>query len=224
MPKEASFLASSIGKKIVMAVTGIILVGFVVGHMAGNLQLYLPAHGGEHPLDAYGRFLRTMLHGAGIWIARAVLLASALLHVWAAVTLTRMNMAARPVPYQQTSPQASTLFSRTMRISGFVVLAFLVLHLLHLTLGKVGPFEHGKVFQNVVQGFQNPVISGFYILAMACLFGHLRHGVWSMLQTLGLSHPRYNALRDRLALLVALVVVLANISFPVAVLAGFVKL
>lgn len=224
MPKEASFLASSIGKKIVMAVTGIILVGFVVGHMAGNLQLYLPAHGGEHPLDAYGRFLRTMLHGAGIWIARAVLLAAALLHVWAAVTLTKMNMAARPVPYQQTSPQASTLFSRTMRISGFVVLAFLVFHLLHLTLGKVGPFEHGKVFQNVVQGFQNPAISGFYILAMACLFGHLRHGVWSMLQTLGLSHPRYNGLRDRLALGVALLVVLANISFPLAVLAGFVKL
>ena len=224
MPKEASFLASSIGKKIVMAVTGIILVGFVVGHMAGNLQLYLPAHGGEHPLDAYGRFLRTMLHGAGIWIARAVLLASALLHVWAAVTLTRMNAAARPVPYQQTAPQASTLFSRTMRISGFIVLGFIVFHLLHLTLGKVGPFEHGMVFQNVVQGFQNPLISGFYFLAMACLFGHIRHGVWSMLQTLGLSHPSYNALRDRLALGVALLVVLANISFPLAVLAGFVKL
>jgi succinate dehydrogenase / fumarate reductase cytochrome b subunit len=224
MPKEASFLASSIGKKIVMAVTGIMLVGFVVGHMAGNLQLYLPAHGGEHPLDAYGHFLRTMLHGAGIWIARGGLLIAAVLHVWAAFTLTQMNSAARPVPYKETQPQASTFASRTMRISGVIVLAFLVFHLLHLTLGKVGPFEEGKVFQNVVQGFQSPWISGFYILAMACLFGHLRHGVWSMLQTLGLSHPSYNALRDRLAFGVALLVVGANISFPLAVLAGFVKL
>ncbi|MBK8726574.1 MAG: succinate dehydrogenase cytochrome b subunit [Holophagaceae bacterium] len=224
MPKEASFLASSIGKKIVMAVTGIMLVGFVVGHMAGNLQLYLPAHGGEHPLDAYGHFLRTMLHGAGIWIARGGLLVAALLHIWAAVTLTKMNMEARPVAYKEVKSQASTLASRSMRVSGFIVLSFLVFHLLHLTLGKIGPFEEGKVFQNVVQGFQSPVISGFYILAMVCLFGHLRHGVWSMLQTLGLSHPSYNTLRDRLAFGVALLVVGANISFPLAVLAGFVKL
>lgn len=224
MPKEASFLASSIGKKIVMAVTGIMLVGFVVGHMAGNMQLYLPAHGGEHPLDAYGHFLRTMLHGAGIWIARGGLLAAALLHIWAAVTLTKMNMEARPVAYKEVKSQASTLASRSMRVSGFIVLSFLVFHLLHLTLGKIGPFEEGKVFQNVVQGFQSPVISGFYILAMVCLFGHLRHGVWSMLQTLGLSHPSYNTLRDRLAFGVALLVVGANISFPLAVLAGFVKL
>lgn len=224
MPKEASFLASSIGKKIVMAVTGIMLVGFVVGHMAGNLQLYLPAHGGEHPLDAYGHFLRTMLHGAGIWIARGGLLVAALLHIWAAVTLTQMNMEARPVAYKEVKSQASTLASRSMRVSGFIVLSFLIFHLLHLTLGKIGPFEEGKVFQNVVQGFQSPVISGFYILAMVCLFGHLRHGVWSMLQTLGLSHPSYNTLRDRLAFGVALLVVGANISFPLAVLAGFVKL
>lgn len=224
MPKEASFLASSIGKKIVMAVTGIMLVGFVVGHMAGNMQLYLPAHGGEHPLDAYGHFLRTMLHGAGIWIARGGLLVAALLHIWAAVTLTKMNMEARPVAYKEVKSQASTLASRSMRVSGFIVLSFLIFHLLHLTLGKIGPFEEGKVFQNVVQGFQSPVISGFYILAMVCLFGHLRHGVWSMLQTLGLSHPSYNTLRDRLAFGVALLVVGANISFPLAVLAGFVKL
>lgn len=224
MPKEASFLASSIGKKIVMAVTGIMLVGFVVGHMAGNMQLYLPAHGGEHPLDAYGHFLRTMLHGAGIWIARGGLLVAALLHIWAAVTLTKLNMEARPVAYKEVKSQASTLASRSMRVSGFIVLSFLIFHLLHLTLGKIGPFEEGKVFQNVVQGFQSPVISGFYILAMVCLFGHLRHGVWSMLQTLGLSHPSYNTLRDRLAFGVALLVVGANISFPLAVLAGFVKL
>jgi succinate dehydrogenase / fumarate reductase cytochrome b subunit len=224
MPKEASFLGSSIGKKIVMAVTGIILVGFAVGHMAGNLQLYLPAHGPEHPLDIYGRFLREMVHGAGIWVARATLLAAALLHVWAAFTLTKMNNAARPVAYLETKPQASTLASRSMRVSGVVVLAFIVFHLLHLTLGKIGPFVHAKVFENVVKGFNVPWISAFYIVAMVCLFGHLRHGVWSMLQTLGLSHPSYNALRDRIAIGVAGLVVAVNISFPLAVLAGFVKL
>jgi succinate dehydrogenase / fumarate reductase cytochrome b subunit len=223
MPKEASFLGSSIGKKIVMAVTGIILVGFAVGHMAGNLQLYLPAHGGEHPLDAYGRFLREMLHGAGIWVARGTLLAAALLHVWAAFTLTKINQAARPVGYLETKPQASTLASRTMRVSGVVVMGFIVFHLLHLTLGRIGPFEHAKVFQNVVQGFEVPWISGFYIVAMLCLFGHLRHGVWSLLQTLGLSHPSYNGLRDRIALGVAGLVVAVNISFPLAVLFKFVK-
>ena len=225
--KDAGFFGSSIGKKIVMAATGIILVGFVIGHMAGNLQLYLPAHDGVHPVDEYGRFLRTMLHGGGIWIARATLIAAAALHIWAAVGLTRMNQAARPVGYQKQQAQASTLASRTMRISGVVVLAFLIFHLLNLTTGQWHPglaFEHGAVFQNVVTLFQVPWVSGFYILAMLCLFGHLRHGIWSMLQTLGLSHPRFNGLRDGFALALALLVVGANISFPVAVLAGFVKL
>ena len=224
MQTGAGFFGSSIGKKIVMAVTGIMLVGFVVGHVIGNLQLYLPAHGGEHAIDAYGRFLRTFLHGGGIWVARGGLLAAAVLHIWAAFGLTLMNRAARPIGYQEQTPEASTFSSRWMRYSGAVVLAFIIFHLLHLTVGTVHPsFEHGQVFRNVVSGFQVPWVSGFYILAMLCLASHLSHGIWSMLQTLGLSHPRYNGLRKGLATVLTVVVIGGNISFPIAVLAGFVR-
>ncbi len=225
MTKEFSFFASSIGKKIVMAVTGILLVGFVVGHMAGNLQLYMHPHevGGEHPLDAYGRFLKTALHGGGIWIARGGLLLAAILHVWAALGLTRMNQEARPVGYRAEQHQASTLASRWMRISGFILLAFIVFHLMHFTFGRFTPFEEGKVFHNVVEAFRVPWVSGFYILAMLALGSHLSHGIWSLMQSLGWNHPRYNDLRLKTARALTAAVVLGNISFPLAVLAGFVK-
>lgn len=224
MQTEAGFFGSSIGKKIVMAVTGIMLVGFVVAHVIGNLQLYLPPHGGEYPIDAYGKFLRTFLHGGGIWIARAGLLTAVLLHIWAAWTLTLMNLAARPVGYQTLKPLASTFSSRWMRVSGSVVLVFIIYHLLHFTVGTVHPnFEHGHVFHNVVTGFQVPWVSGFYIVAMLCLASHLSHGIWSMLQTLGLSHPRYNGLRKALAAILTVLVIGGNISFPIAVLTGFVR-
>jgi succinate dehydrogenase / fumarate reductase cytochrome b subunit len=220
----ARLLDSTIGKKAVMAVTGIILVGFVVGHMVGNLQLFLPAHGGEPALDEYGRFLRSFLHGGGLWVARAVLLGSVIAHIWAAVTLTQRNGAARPVAYRNLGHSASTLSSRTMIVSGLVVFLFIVYHLLHFTLGSVHPaFHEGKVFHNVVTGFQVPWVSAFYILAMLALAPHLRHGIWSLFQTLGLSHPRYDRLRPQLALAITLLVVAANISFPVAVLAGVVR-
>lgn len=224
MQTGAGFFGSSIGKKIVMAVTGIMLVGFVAVHMIGNLQLYLPAHEGVYALDTYGEFLRTLLHGSGIWIARASLLAAAALHIWAAWGLTLMNRAARPIGYQNQEYVASTFASRWMRVSGVVVFAFIIFHLMHLTIGNVLPgFEHGKVFHNVVTGFQVPWVSAFYILAMVFFATHLHHGIWSMLQTLGLSHPRYNGLRQGLATLLTIVVIGGNISFPIAVLTGFVK-
>lgn len=224
MKREASFLNSSIGMKVIMAITGIMLVGFVVGHMAGNLQLYLHAHNGVHPLDDYAVFLRTMLHGGGIWIARGGLIVASALHVWAAVRLTKMNRDARPVAYQAPAYKASTLASRTMRVSGAVIAIFVVFHILHFTVGKFTPFEEGKVFQNVVTGFQVPWVSGFYILAMLCLASHLRHGIWSLMQTLGFNHPRYNDLRLKIATAITALVVLVNISFPLAVLFGYVKL
>src|SRR5512138_2302993 len=130
---KPSFFASTIGRKIVMAVTGIILFGFVVGHMAGNLQLYL----GPTVMNEYAVFLRELLHGSGLWIARAVLLAAAVLHVWAAVSLTRLDLAARPVDYREWRASASTYQSRTMRWTGFFLLAFIVYHLLDLTFGTV---------------------------------------------------------------------------------------
>lgn len=224
MQTGAGFFGSSVGKKIVMAVTGIMLIGFVVVHMIGNLQLYLPAHGGVYALDTYGEFLRELLHGSGIWIARAALLTAAALHVWAAVGLTLMNRAARPIGYQQQQYDASTFASRWMRVSGVIVLVFIVFHLLHLTIGNVLPgFVHGKVFHNVVTGFQVPWVSAFYIIAMLALATHIHHGIWSMLQTLGLSHPRFNGLRNGFATLLTIVVIGGNISFPIAVLTGFVR-
>lgn len=220
----ARFLQSTIGKKAVMAVTGLVLVGFVLGHMLGNLQLFLPMEGGEHPLDAYGRTLHTMLHGGGLWIARLVLLGSIAAHIWAALTLTQLNQKARPVGYRALEPQASTMASRTMRVSGIVVLVFIVFHLLHFTVGAVHPsFKEGKVFANVVSGFQVPWVSLFYVVAMFALAPHLRHGVWSIAQSLGLSHPRYDKLRNPVATGITLLIVGANISFPVAVLAGLVR-
>jgi len=215
----AGLLGSSIGKKVVMAATGLVLFGFVVGHMLGNLQLYV----GPKALNDYGEFLREFLHGQGLWLARAVLLACVGLHVWAATSLTLMNRAARPVGYRARQYEESTYASRTMRVSGVVVLAFVVYHLMHFTFGNVHPsFVAHDVYHNVVAGFQVPWVSGFYVLAMLCLGLHLHHGVWSMLQTLGLSHPRYDRLRQAFAGVITLIVIGANISFPIAVLAGLV--
>ena len=215
------FWRSSLGLKIVMAVTGLILLGFVVVHMIGNLQVYM----GAEALNAYGVFLRQVGHGGALWAARAVLLVSVVLHIWSAWRLTLMNHAARPVGYREVERRQSTYASRTMRWSGVIVLLFIVYHLMHFTFGlrAVHPdFVPGDVFHNFVVGFQNPLVSAFYILAMLALGLHLYHGAWSFLQTLGLSHPRYNHLRHALATFVTVVVVAGNISFPVAVLTGFV--
>src|SRR4029453_9367956 len=196
MTVARSFLGSTIGKKIVMASTGVVLFGFVLAHMVGNLQLYL----GSEALDQYAVFLREFLHGGGLWIARAVLLACAVLHVWAAASLTLADRAARPVGYREWEPRESTWSSRTMRWSGVVLLVFIVYHLLDLTFGVVNPaFEEGRIYHNVVASFRSVPVSLFYIVAMLLLWSHLRHGVWSMLRTLGLSHPRYEQLAHRLA-------------------------
>jgi succinate dehydrogenase / fumarate reductase, cytochrome b subunit len=214
----AAFFSSSIGKKIVMAVTGIALFGFVLVHMAGNLQVFL----GREAMNQYSVSLREILHGAGLWIARAGLLAAVALHIWAATSLTLMNRAARPQGYRQRDDLAASYASRTMRWSGVIVALFVVYHLMHLTWGNVHPdFRHGDVYHNFVVGFQQPLVSAFYIAAMIGLGLHMQHGVWSMLQTLGLNHPRYNRLRRGFAVALTLAVVVGNIAFPVAVLAGF---
>ena len=214
------FLTGTVGKKVVMAVTGLILFGFVIVHMLGNLQLYA----GPEALNAYSVFLHTFLHGAGIWIARAVLLTSVLLHLWAMTSLTLVNRRARQVGYRQWKARESTYASRTMRWSGVFLLAFILYHLLHFTTGDVHPdFIPGDVYHNVVTGFQVVPVAVVYILATLILALHLFHGSWSMLQTLGLNHPRYNRLRNVVCVGLAALVVLGNLSFPVAVLAGWVR-
>ena len=218
---EPGFLESSVGKKVVMAVTGIVLFGFVTVHMLGNLQAYM----GAEPMNEYAAFLQGMVHGAGIWIARAVLLGSAIAHTWAAVSLTLANRAARPVGYRLKQAQAATWASRSMRWTGVILAVFIVYHLLHLTTGQLHPdFVEHDAYHNFVTGFQAPLASAFYIVAQVCLGFHLWHGVWSLTQTLGFAHPRYNAARRSFALGMAVLVAGVNISFPVAVLTGLIHL
>lgn len=220
MPRAATFLDATVGKKAVMAATGLVLFGFVVAHMIGNLQVYL----GPEAMNHYAEWLRELLHGAGLWIARGVLLGCVVLHVWAAISLTLENRRARPVGYRDRRWEESTYASRTMVFSGPILALFVVYHLLHLTIGNVHPdFVEGDVYHNFVAGFQVVPVSAFYMLAMLGLGLHLYHGVWSMLQTLGLSHPRWNPLRKAFAGAVTAVVVVGNLSFPVAVLLGIVR-
>jgi len=204
-----------------MAVTGLLLFGFVLGHMIGNLQMFLADH---EAINHYGRLLREFLHGKGIWIARGGLLVAVVLHMASAWSLTRTNWRARPIAYKVVTPDASTYASRTMRWGGIILLLFIVYHLLHMTVGSVHPaFVEGDVYRNVVVGFSSWPVSLFYILAMLCLALHLRHGVWSMLQTLGVSHPRWDPWRKSVATAFAVVVAAGFVSVPLAVLAGIVK-
>jgi succinate dehydrogenase / fumarate reductase cytochrome b subunit len=225
MRRVFSFYSTTIGKKVVMAVTGIILVGFVIGHMLGNLKLYL----GAESLNAYGAFLREFgyplfPHEAFLWFVRIVLLVSVFLHIKSAWDLTQLSHAARPDDYRQLVRQDSTYAAHAMRWGGVFLVVFIVYHILHFTTGQLHPhFEHGEVYANVVTGFSVWWAAVIYLLAMIPLGLHLYHGVWSMMQTLGINHPRYNHLRRGVAMVIAWLVVLGNISFPIAVLAGVVK-
>ena len=218
MTAAGRFFGSSIGKKVVMAVTGLALFGFVIAHMLGNLQVYL----GAEALNAYARTLRH--YPAVLWAARIGLLVAVALHIWAATTLTLMNRAARPTGYREKENRESTFSSRTMRVSGVLLALFVVYHLMHMTWGNAHPdFSHGDVYHNFIVGFRQVLVTGVYVVAMLFLGLHLYHGIWSLMQTLGLSHPRYDHLRHALATLVAAVVVIGNISMPVAVLAGWLE-
>ncbi len=220
MQREPAFLASTIGKKVVMAGTGIILFGFVCGHAVGNLQAYL----GPEALNHYAAFLREFIHGWGLWIVRATLLASVALHIWAATALTIENRRARPVGYRAVQHEQSTYASRTMVWSGPILALFVIYHILHFTTGAVHQdFVEGDAYHNFVTGFQVVPVSAFYIVAMLALGLHLYHGVWSMLQTLGLSHPRYDPLRHAFSTMFTVAVIGVNISFPVAVMIGVIR-
>jgi succinate dehydrogenase / fumarate reductase cytochrome b subunit len=214
-----------VGKKIIMAVTGMMLVGFLMGHLLGNLQIFTgePSH-----INAYGALLHA--EPALLWVVRLVLLTAVGLHVVSSAQLWLLARAARPVGYYKKEDPGATYAARTMVWSGPIVAAFVIFHILHLTMGKVGlEFRHTgdghvDVYTNVVTGFQNPVVSGFYIVAMAMLCLHLYHGVWSMFQSLGVSHPKYTPLLKKLAVVLSLGLAIGNISIPVSILAGVIHL
>ena len=208
----------SIALKAVMAVTGFVLYGFVFVHMVGNLQLYQ----GPEKINAYAAFLKSV--PAVLWGFRAVLLGAVALHGVAAFILWRRNRAARPVGYDSQDFQAATITSRTMFWTGPMIGLFVVYHLLHLTVGSVHPsFSHTDVYSNLVTAFSNPAVSIFYILAMVALGFHLFHGAFSLFQTLGLKTPKYEKPLKVVLMAVSTVIVVVNISFPIAVLAGLVR-
>ena len=219
MDRLRVFWGSSVGKKVVMAVTGLMLVAFVIGHMVGNLQVFQ----GAERIDAYGRLLHGPLNEL-TWAVRAVLLVALVLHVIAAVQLTQRNRAARPEAYAVRTPQVSTLAARTLRWGGFVLLAFIVYHLLDLTIGSVNPdFREGEVYHNLVTSLNRRPIALLYIIAMFALGLHLFHGVWSSARSLGVSPSSPTPLKRRVALVLAVVVTAGFAVVPLAVLMGWIR-
>lgn len=221
------FYRSTIGKKIIMAVTGLIGIGFVIGHMAGNLQAFV----GRDKLNAYGALLHGPL-GELLWVVRLVLIVAVVLHVLMAYQLTMRARAARPVGYKQRDAQVSTWASRTMRWGGVLLLLFIILHILHFTTGQVDPAAWGDrldaagrrdVYGNLVASFRIWWVAGFYVLAMIFLGLHLYHGAWSSVRTLGYAKPSPRPLHRRIALLVAVVVWLGFTLVPLGVLAGLIR-
>jgi succinate dehydrogenase / fumarate reductase cytochrome b subunit len=222
--------STSVGKKYVMAITGIALIGFVIFHMLGNLKMYL----GPADFDHYAEFLRELLvpivpRTVALWILRIGLIVAFALHIHAAYGLTRVNHRARAVKYQSARDyQVANFASRTMRWTGIIVALFLIFHLMDLTWGTAnavgtdGTFVRGEAYNNVVRSMERVPVAIVYIVANIALGIHLFHGTWSLFQSLGWNNPRFNKWREYLAITIATVVTVGNVSFPVAVLAGIV--
>lgn len=222
--------STAVGKKYVMAISGISMMGFVLFHMIGNLKMYL----GAADLDHYSEFLRDLLYpiapkGVVLWLLRGGLVVMLVAHLHAAWSLTRLNHQARPVKYQSARDyQVANFASRSMRWTGLIVFAFIVWHLLDLTFGVVNAtgtdstFVRGEVYDNVVRSLDRWPVSAFYVVANILLGIHLFHGAWSIFQSLGWNNPRFNAWRRGFATAFATIIVVGNVSFPIAVVAGIV--
>ena len=221
----ANFYRSAIGKKAVMAVTGLILFGWIFLHMVGNLKLYM---GAVH-MNEYAHFLRAMgapaVPESGVlWAMRLLLLVCVVFHIHAAWALTQMASAARPVGYRDRQYVKATYASRTMRWGGVIILLFIIYHLLHLTTGQLHPdYVQDDAYHNVVTGLRVWWVAAVYIVANLALGLHLYHGVWAMFGSLGLTNPRIEAVRRAFATVFAVLITAANVSFPLAVLTGIVR-
>jgi succinate dehydrogenase / fumarate reductase cytochrome b subunit len=225
-PFFVEFYRSAVGKKYVMAITGIVGMLFVLAHMIGNTKMYL----GAADYNEYADFLRELLvpllpRTVALWILRSGLIVALVLHLHAAYSLTVMNHRARPVKYQSHRDYVAANFaSRTMRWSGIIVLLFLAWHLADLTWGWANPdFIRGDVYHNVVASFKRVPNDIIYIVANVALGIHLFHGAWSLFQSIGTNNPRFNAWRRWFAVAFASVIVIGNVSFPIAVMAGIVS-
>jgi succinate dehydrogenase / fumarate reductase cytochrome b subunit len=219
MNRALRFYRAAIGKKIVMGVTGLIGIGFVIAHMAGNLLTFR----GPEAINAYAHFLAST--GELLWIVRLVLIGSVILHIVAAYQLTMQNRAARPEGYVNREPQVSTWAARTMRWGGVLLLIFIVLHIMHFTnpgWRPEGVFDKADVFTNIVMSFRIWYVTLFYVAAMMALGLHLYHGAWSSVRSIGVSQPSARPLHRTVALAIAVIVWLGFTAVPVAVFAGLI--
>ncbi len=217
------FYASSIGKKILVALTGLVLFGFVVGHMIGNLLIFV----GKDAINEYGHLLQTALHGGGVWIARLGLLTAVVIHIVATISLTRSNRAARLDQYGQHKAQVCSRSSRIMIWSGLTILAFIIYHLLHFTIhagndyGTYNTTLDGEtvhdVYRMVIAGFSWAPAVFFYIIAMVLLTSHLSHGFSSLFQTLGIATDKSEPLFKKLGYAFAGLILVGNCSIPIAI-------
>src|SRR5215467_2544660 len=221
--RRVRFYEAAAGKKVVMAVTGVILFGYVLAHMLGNLQILT---GTPEMINSYAHFLHS--HEGALWVARSVLLLAVVLHIVASVQLWALNNKARPVAYVRKADVPSSYAARTMKWSGPIIAAFVIFHVLHLTTGHVIPLQAAAAdspdaYDNVIMGFQHWWIAAFYIVAVVLLSMHLYHGLWSMFQSLGISHPRYTARIKRAAAVFAIVIAAGYISIPIASMAHLIS-
>lgn len=210
---------TTIGKKVIMAVSGVVWFGYVIGHLLGNLQIYA----GAEQINGYSEFLH---HSPGIlWGTRILLVFALLAHVVASTQLALRNQAARPVGYAVKKDQATTYAARTMVWTGPLLLLFILYHLANLTLGITPDFGYDphNVYNNVVHSFEMPGLVVFYVVAQLALCTHLYHGAWSFLQTLGANHPEYNGARKTFAVIVSLAIFAGYVSIPLAVQTGLLK-
>ena len=219
MNRLVRFYRAAIGKKIVMGVTGLIGVGFVILHMAGNLLAFQ----GPEAINAYAHFLAST--GELLWVLRIVLIVSVILHVVAAYQLTMQNRAARPVGYARREPQVSTWAARTMRWGGALLLVFIILHILHFTnpgWRPEGVFDKADVYTNLVMSFRIWWVTLFYVAAMVALGLHLYHGAWSSVRSIGAAQPTRRPLHRSAALVIAVIVWLGFTAVPVGVFLGLI--
>jgi succinate dehydrogenase / fumarate reductase cytochrome b subunit len=225
-PWPMQFYRSAVGKKWVMAVTGLMLMGYIFFHAIGNLKVYLGAEDYNH----YGEFLRELLvpilpRTVTLWLLRIGLTFAFVFHIHSAYSLTRINQQANRGGYQQKRDwQAATIASRTMRWTGVIIALFVLFHLADLTWGTANPdFVRGDVYRNFVATFSRPAVAIIYLIANLALCLHLFHGAWSMFQSLGLNNPRWNSWRKGFAIGFAALIAVMNLSFPIAVMTGVVS-
>jgi len=219
------FILSSMGKKLLVAVTGALLAAFLIGHLLGNLSIFL----GQDAINTYAQKLREL--GELLWIARISLLLAVFVHIWAVICLTLENRKARPIGYAVKAHRQATVFARTMRVTGLVIAAFVV-HLAHFTWQIVNPqyrdlhdaMGRHDVYSMVILGFQNPLVSGFYLLALGLLAFHLSHGIASMFQTLGWSTQQTRPAYEFVARIFAWALFAGFASIPLSVLGNLLQL